>query len=225
MCTRPGPVNRLQFAELAAGVLGVVHPVEVRPRPGRERHARAVGHHVPDRGAVLAVARVGGQVLADPVVEREGAPLDQHVHDGRRDRLGGRERAERRLRGDRHLLRVGRIIGGVAPAVPDRPVQDHLPVVAQAQLDRRVHARRIPVPGRLPDPLDGGRVDLGVVLGADGGDCVEVGRNTDSAVGRHARLTAAILTRSSSVRHACFLCNVAVRWCCRGWPTAPIWSV
>ncbi len=99
------PVDRLQFAEHLAGVLAVVHAVEVRPRPGGERHARAVGHHVPDRGAVLAVAGVGGQVVADPVVEREDAAFDEHVHDGRGDRLGRGVHAERRFRCDRQPFR------------------------------------------------------------------------------------------------------------------------
>ena len=95
--------------------------------PGREGNARAVGQHVPDGGAVLAVAGVGRQVLADPVVEREDAALGQQVHDRRRHGLGRGVHAERRLGGHRDLLGVGRIVGSVAPAVADRPVEDDPP--------------------------------------------------------------------------------------------------
>jgi hypothetical protein len=38
------------------------------------------------------------------------------------------------------------------------------------------------VPGGLPDPFDGHRVDAGVVLVADGRDGVEVGRDPDPAL-------------------------------------------
>ena len=108
--------------------------------------------------------------------------FDEHVHDGRGDRLGRRVHAERSLGGDGNLFGVGRIVGTVAPAVPDGAVQHDLPVVPQAHLDRRMHAGGVPVPRRRPDPLDGGRVDAGVVLGADVGHGVEVGGDADPAV-------------------------------------------
>src|ERR1700722_12277326 len=104
------------------------------------------------------------------------------MHDGCGDRLGGRVDAERRIGLYGDLLGVGRVGRGVAPAVPDRPVQDNLAVVPQAHLDRRMHAGLIPVAGGLPDPLDGRGVDLGVVLVADCGDGVEVGGGPDSAL-------------------------------------------
>ena len=180
------PVDRLEVAEHLAGVLAVVHALEVGLRARRERDARAVGHHVPDGGAVLAVAGVGRQVVAHPVVEREHPAFDEHVHDRGRHRLGRGVHAERRLRGDRDLLGVRRILGTVAPAVPDRPVQHDLALVPQADLDRRVHARPVPVPCGLPDPLDGRGVDPGVVLSADRRDGVEVGGDPDPSVGGHA---------------------------------------
>ena len=145
-----------------------------------------MGHHVPDGGAVFAVTGVAGQVVADPVVEREVAAFDEHVHDGGADRLGRRVHAERRPGGDGDLLGARWIVGTVAPAVPDGPVQHDIPVVPQAHLDRQVHAGGVPVPRRRPDPLDGGRVDAGVVLGADVRHRVQslrFGGDADPAVG------------------------------------------
>jgi hypothetical protein len=78
--------------------------------------------------------------------------------------------------------------------------------VAQAQLDRGVHPGGIPVPDRRPDPLDGRRVDAGVVFGADGGDGVQIGRDADPAVGRcfvlrfgHVDRLTAVLRRMNSM--------------------------
>ncbi len=45
-----------------------------------------------------------------------------------------------------------------------------------------MHPRLVPVAGGLPDPLDGRRVDPGVVFIADRGDRVEVGRDADLAL-------------------------------------------
>src|ERR1700733_9634465 len=78
----PRPVQRAQVAELFLRVLVIIGPFEVRPGSGRKRHAGAVSDHVPDRGAVLAVAGVRRYVLADPVVEGELTALDEHGHDG-----------------------------------------------------------------------------------------------------------------------------------------------
>src|SRR5882757_10798292 len=103
------------------------------------------------------------------------------MHDGCGDRLRGRVNAERRIGLYGDLLGVGRVGRGVAPAVPDRPVQHDLAVVPHAHLDRRMHAGLVPVAGGLPDPLDGRRVDPGVVLVADCGDGVEVRGDPDSA--------------------------------------------
>ena len=50
-----------------------------------------------------------------------------------------------------------------------------------------MHAGLIPVPGRLPDPLDCRRIDRGVVLLADRRDGVEVGGDADPAVLGHGR--------------------------------------
>ena len=71
---------------------------------------------------------------------------------------------------------------GVAPAVPDRPVEHDFAVVPQAELDRRVHSRLIPVPGGLPDPFDGRGVDAGVVFVADRGDGLKICRDADRAL-------------------------------------------
>src|SRR6185436_2671578 len=62
-------VDGPQVSEHFTGVFAVVHPLQVGLGTGSEGNARAVGQHVPDGGAVLAVAGVGRQVLADPVVE------------------------------------------------------------------------------------------------------------------------------------------------------------
>jgi len=155
------------------------------------------------------VAGVAGQVIADAVVEREASTFDEHVNDGRGDGFGRRIRAERHFGCDRNLFGIGWIIGAVAPAVPDRAVEHDPTVVSQAQLDRRVHPGPIPMPHGLPDPLDGCRVDGGVVLFANRRHGIKVCRDPDSAVRGH----------------GCFLCKVADKWCCNGWPTAPNRSV
>ena len=65
------PVQRPQLPSCSWAYSWSSARLQVRPGPGGEGHAGAVGQHVPDRGAVLAVTRVAGDVLADPVVERE----------------------------------------------------------------------------------------------------------------------------------------------------------
>ena len=207
------PVQRLQFAELLPGVLAVVHAFEVGPGSAGDRDARAVGHHVPDRGAVLAVAGVGRQVVAHAVVEREFSPFDQHVHDRRRDRLGRRVRAERRFRCDRHLFGVRRIGRRVTPAVADRRGSGRL---------FRCAAGTVGSPDACPP-------------GYQCRAACQI-RSIDAASTPEwsSSPTAVTASRSAGTRirplgrlggHAGFLCSVAARWCCSGWPTAPIRSV
>jgi len=81
-------VDRSQVTELLLRICMVVRALEVGPWSGRERDTCTVGDHVPDGGAVFTVAGVGRDVLTDPIVEREVAALDEHVDDGRGDRLG-----------------------------------------------------------------------------------------------------------------------------------------
>ncbi|COY60332.1 Uncharacterised protein [Mycobacterium tuberculosis] len=90
--------------------------------------------------------------------------LDEHVYNGRRDRLGRRVHAERGVSRHRDLLGIGLIGGGVAPAVPDRAVEHDPPMVPNAQLDRGMHTGPIPMACGPPDPVDGRTVDFGVVL-------------------------------------------------------------
>jgi hypothetical protein len=175
-------VDRPQITELLLRVFVVVRALEVGLGSGGERDARTVGDHVPDGGAVFAMAGVGRDVFADPIIEGELAAFDEHVHDRRGDRLGRRVDAERCIGFDRDLLGVRRVGRSIAPAVPDRPVQHDLAVVSQAHLDRRMHAGLIPVAGGFPDPLDDPRVDPGVVLVADRGYRVEVFWHPDSAL-------------------------------------------
>ncbi len=188
-----GTVKRAQLAELFAGVLTVIHPGDIRPGSGGHRDARAVRQHVADGDAILAAAGEGGQVLAHTVVERERSAFDEQMHHRRRDGLGGRVHAKRRVGGDGDLLGVGRIGGPVTPTMPDGTVEDHFSLVPQTHLDRRVHTRLIPVPGRLPNALNGGGIDLGVVLGliaaADVRHRVQVGRNPYASVVSHDALS------------------------------------
>ena len=175
-------VDRFELTEFLPGVLAIVRPLEVGPRAVGERHTGAVGHHVPDGGAVLAVAGVLRQVVADPVVEGEASAFHQHVHHGRGDRLGGGVHAERRLRRHRHQFGARWIRGSVSPRVADGAIEDDAAVVAQAQLDRRLHARPVPVLDGTPDALHRGRGQRGVILLADGGHCRKVRRHRDPPV-------------------------------------------
>src|SRR6185312_10098175 len=179
---QPGAVNRPQFAELLLRVLVVVGALDVRPRTGRERQPGAVRHHVPDGDPVLAVTGEARQVVADPVVEREDAALDEHVHHGRRHPLGRRVDAERGVGRDGDLLGTGRVTRGVAPAVADRAVEHDAAVPAHAHLDGRMEAGPIPMPRCLPDPVYGGAVDFGVVFRPDRRHRVQVGGYADLAV-------------------------------------------
>ena len=175
------PVDRFEFAQFLAGVVAVVHPPQIRTWPGCERHTGTVCQHVTDGGALLAVSGVVGQVVADPVVKSERPSFDEHVDHRRADRLGRRVHTERGSGGDRNLLGANRIGGSVAPAVPDRAVEHHSPVVTQTQLDRGLHPGPVPMPRCVPDLFDRDRVECAGFLVADVGDGLEVGRHADAA--------------------------------------------
>ena len=210
-----GPVERPQLGEHLLCVLVIVGALEIGLGPGGKRHACAVGQDVPDRGAVLAVAGVAGQVFAHSVVEGEHSLINQHVDHGRGNALGGRIHAEGCVRRDGDLFGVGGIGRGVAPAVADGAVEDDAPVLPDAQLDRRMHAGPVPVPCRLPDPLDGGfvywRVDFGVVFFTDYRHGVQVYRHPDLAVLRRVphSLRAYVAANYSPVNCGGRLANVA----------------
>ena len=180
-----GPVNGFEFAEPGPGVVAVVHPPNIRTRPRREGHTGAVGHDVTDRGAFLAVPGVARQVIADPVVERERPALDEHVNHGGTDRLGCRVHTERGVGADWNPVGIGGIVGAVAPGVSDRPVEHHGSVVSQAELDCGLHPGAVPVPRCFPDPVDRRGIEAAGVFGADGGDGIEVARDSDASVASH----------------------------------------
>ena len=204
-----GPVDRLHPAQHVAGVLTVVHPFEIGLGPRRERDARTVGHHMTNGGAVLAVAGVIRQVVTHPVLQREGAALDQHVGHRGGDRLGRGVHAERGAGADRDVFGINGIGGSVAPAVADGTIEDHLSVATQADLDGRLHAGGVPVPRGIPDSLHGNGIDLGVIFLGAIGDGLQIDGHTDAAL----------------VGHGCSFRSTAARWCCSGWPTAAICTV
>ena len=96
-----GLVVRLRVADRLDEELAVGDPVEVEGLLRHPGDPGAVGEHVADRDVVLSVARVTGDVVADPVLDRERAPLLEQVDDGGGHRLRRRVDAERRLRASR----------------------------------------------------------------------------------------------------------------------------
>src|SRR5262249_43099470 len=80
----------------------------------------------------------------------------------RGQRLRRREDVERRRRRDERLRGVGRIVRTVAARVPDRAVDQHLPVAPDAELDRGMDAAPVEALDGAPDRLDGARLDADV---------------------------------------------------------------
>ena len=144
--------------------------------------AGAVDQDVADRDPLLPVGAELGDVLADRVVQAEQVPLVEQVDHHRRHRLRRRQRDERRVGRQRDGAGIRRIAGTVAAGVPDGAVEEHLPVAADAEGERGMHAAPVEALGRFPDAIARRGVDAQLArrdLGfpADARDRVQIGRH------------------------------------------------
>ena len=109
--------------------------------------------------------------------------------------------AEKTLKGvdgrGEHRRPAGRIVGRVAAGVPDGAVEDHAPLAADAELDRRVDAARVESLDRAPDAGHARRVDAGVTRGDLGAD--RASRTPRSAGTRHVVMNGQVTGRNRTV--------------------------
>jgi hypothetical protein len=113
----PGPPGEVRLLDAPYGLVPVGHRQRVPRRAARDRQARAVLQHLPDRDRILAVLAEPRPVLGHAVVQGKLSALGEQVDQQRDERLAGREDPEERVR----------------PAA-DGTVEDHLTFPHHAEL-------------------------------------------------------------------------------------------
>ena len=100
-------------------------------------------------------------VVGDGIHQVDQALFRQHVHKQCRHRLGGGEVADRSISRHRNLGGVARVMGAIATGMANRPVQNLLTLVADGNLDTRVHAGPVKALDAAPQGINRFLTDTG----------------------------------------------------------------